>query len=139
MKKLALFAIVCCTLVLSSCYRPQQSYNAAITDWHIANAENLVSTKAVISTVHAFWEGDYAYKGLTTDLSDLKAKTRFLESYTALLVHGSEITPYMAADDYFIYTLNRTTDGGALVMQVKVYVDANGNLAVEELYDNVTE
>lgn len=133
MKKLAILAIVCCSVILSSCFRPQETYNASISEWHIANNDNLVSIKAVLGTIHSFWDGDYAYKGLTSDMSDLKAEARFLEADAAIILNSNKFEQYMEPGDYFIYTLKRTSGGEFIMIQEKFIMDEDG-LSNERIY-----
>lgn len=135
MKRLAILAIVCCSLVLTSCFRPQEKYVAAITEWHFANSENQIGAKAVLGTIHSLWEGEYAYKGLSTDICNIKARTRYAESEAAILLHSSELEPYFEQGDYFVYTLTRITDGNEMLVQLKFRVDADGSFGTEDLYD----
>lgn len=139
MKRLAILAIVCCSLVLTSCFRPQEKYVASITEWHFANPENQLGVKAVLGTIHSLWEGEYAYKGLSTDICNIKARTRYAESEAAILLHSSELKPYFEQGDYFVYTLTRITDGNEIIVQLKFYVDEEGYFKSDDLYDYYEE
>lgn len=130
MKKLAVLAIVCCAMVLTSCHRPQEFYNASISEYNFSSQDNETSVKAILGTIYNLWEGDYAYKGLTADVSDLKAKARYNESVAAISLHAEELKPYIdEVNDYFVYTLKRTTNGtDVLLMKTKFYKDTDGSI-----------
>lgn len=135
MKKIAVFIVLCSALLLTSCHRPQEFYNASLSEYHFGSNSNEISTKAVLGTIYDLWDGDYAYKGLTADVSDVKAIVRFNESVASILLHGYELKPYFSENDYFIYTLKRTTENEVLLLQKKFYIGNDGNLTAETIYD----
>lgn len=133
MKKTALFAIVCLAMVLTSCHKPQEFYNASITESHFASNDNENSVNAILGTITNYWNGDYAFSGMTADMSDFKAINRYEESSLAILFHSQELEPYFEEGDYFIYTLKRTTGGEEVVLlQTKFFLNADGKLDSEE-------
>ncbi|MCQ2284690.1 MAG: hypothetical protein MJZ57_07305 [Bacteroidales bacterium] len=133
MKKLAVLAIVCLSLVCSSCYRDSNTYNASITESHFANHDNETSVNAVLKTINSFWDGDYSYKGLSTLEADVKADLRFVSAVTAINLHNTELADYFEEGDYFIYTLTRTTGGDNVILhQYKITKDGS-----EEILDIV--
>ncbi|MCQ2275707.1 MAG: hypothetical protein MJZ87_01975 [Bacteroidales bacterium] len=135
MKKLAVLAIVCCAMVLTSCHRPVEFYSVGIDEYHFASGSNETSVKAVLGTIYNLWEGQDAYKGMTADVSDIKAITRYDESVAAIMLHANELKPYFQEGDYFVYTLKRTTEGEVILIQNKFYLGEDGNVAREKTYD----
>lgn len=123
-------------MVLTSCHRPQEFYNASIDEYNFTSQSNETSVKAVLGTVYALWEGDYAYKGMTADISDVKAIARYNESILAIYAHANELKPYFEqGNDYFVYTLKRTTDGEVVLLKTKFFLDFDGTLEYMTTYD----
>lgn len=142
MKKLAVLAIVCCAMLLTSCHKPCEFYNASISEYNFASESNEISVKAVLGTIYTLWEGQDAYKGMTADVSDLKAIVKYDESVAAILLHANDLKPYFQEGDYFVYTLTRTTEGEVILIQNKFYLGEDGNITREKIYDyrdNVAE
>lgn len=137
MKKIALFACVCCAMIFSSCNRSQQTYTTT-TEFFMLNPTNTVSVKAVLGTINSYWTGDYTFTGNDVDYTDLKAETKYVTAITAIMLHDDEIEEYMDATDYFLYNLYRKSDM-TLLESTKFYVDAEGDLAYEKVVDNVDD
>ena len=135
MKRIAFLAIVCCTMVFSSCHRDQHTYYTT-TNFEFANHDNEVSAKAVLGTINVYWNGDYTFTGNDEVYTDLRAEAKYLECITAILLHGNEIKVHMDADDYFNYRLYKKDDN-TLLEDTKFYIDDNGNLASVSIADNV--
>lgn len=135
MKKLVVLAAVCCAIVFSGCSRQQENYNAKVTDYHFANPENVISVKAILGTVKSMWEGDFYYKGEKQNICDTKANLKYRAAVAAILLHSSELKPYFEDEnDYFIYTMTRTTDGeNNVLVQVKFFINQDGVLATEDI------
>ena len=135
MKKIALFAIVCCAMIFSSCNRDQHTYYTTTT-YEFANHDNEVSTKAVLGTINLYWNGDYAFTGNDQSYTDLRAEAKYLEAVAAIIVHGDEIKVHMADGDKFNYRLYRKSDN-VLLDDTQFYLDENGAFASEYIVDNV--
>lgn len=135
MKRLAVLAIVCCAMVMTSCHKPQEFYNASIDEYQFTSHDNETSAKAVLGTIN-FWQGQYAYSGMTADISDVKAIARYNEAILAISLHANELAPYFEiADDYFVYTLKRTTDEEVVLLKTKFYKDTDGEIHHMTIYD----
>ncbi len=137
MKKIALFAIVCCAVVFSSCNRNQHAYYTT-TNFTFADETNVIRVEAVMGTINLYWNGDYTFTGNDEGYTDVKAKTKYLESKVAISAHGNEIKEHMGADDYFYYKLYRK-DGNVLLESTKYYLDADGNFTSTTEVDNVED
>ena len=137
MKKIALFAIVCCAVVFSSCNRDQHAYYTT-TNFNFANQDNVIRAEAVLGTINLYWNGEYTFTGNDEGYTDIKAETKYLESIAAIMLHGSEIKEHMDADDYFNYRLYRKGDN-ALLEDTKFYVDEDGDFASVKIADNVED
>lgn len=135
MKKLVVLAAVCCAMVFSGCSRQQENYNAQVSEYHFANSDNVISVKAILGTVKSMWEGDFYYKGEKQGACDIKANVKFRAAVAAILLHTSELKPYFAdEEDYFVYTMRRTTDGeNTILVQVKFFINNDGILATEDI------
>jgi len=135
MKKFALFAIVCCAMVFSSCHRDQHTYYTT-TNFEFANHDNEVSAKAVLGTINVYWNGDYTFTGNDEAYTDLRAEGKYLEALAAILLHGNEIKVHMDADDSFNYRLYRKSDN-VLLEDTKFYLDEDGDFVSVSIADNV--
>ena len=137
MKKLALFAIVCCAVVFSSCNRSQQTYTTT-TDYMFLNPTNVISAKAIVNTISLYWDGDFVFTGNDVNYTDIKAKTKYISAVGAILARGGDIKEYMDETDFFTYNLYRKADM-TLLISTKFYLDNDGKFTSEELYDNVED
>ncbi|MBO4488181.1 MAG: hypothetical protein J5741_00800 [Bacteroidales bacterium] len=137
MKKIALFALVCCAFVLSSCNRSQQTY-VTTTDYVFLNPTNAISAKAIVNTINLYWDGEYVFTGNDVNYTDVKAKAKYISAVTAILARGGDIKQYMEGEDYFLYNLYRKADNELLV-SYKFYVEEDGDFASQKLVDNVEE
>ncbi len=135
MKRITLFAIVCCTVLFSSCYKPQETYTTK-TVYTIEDPANEISLKAVLGTVKSYWDGSYTFSGMEQGICDLKATTKYLTSVTGILSNGNDIKKYLEDGDSFTYTLTRDSDNKILV-STKFYKNADGYLDAEEIVSNV--
>ena len=128
MKRIALFVIVCCAVVFSSCNKdPKDRWiYSSIIGTHFANYDNEVSVTAVLDTINIHWKGD-------ENFTDLEAETKYHESVDVILLHGDEIKAFMGADDYFTYGYIKDFGNGsdyatALVIDTKFYLIEDGDL-----------
>jgi hypothetical protein len=136
MKKIIILLAVVSTMFLSTgCHRQSELYNAAFTEYHFNNSENATSVKAVLGTINSAWEGDYAIKGLDTDVADAKANLKFAESCLAIELKSNKFKQYFQEGDYFVYTLKRVSNGEKLLVTAKFYWDfADDELDYEETF-----
>ncbi|MBR5019702.1 MAG: hypothetical protein IKX53_08745 [Bacteroidales bacterium] len=137
MKKIALFAIVCCAVVFSSCNRNQQTYTTS-TEYMFAVPTNIISAKAIVNTINLYWDGDYVFTGNDVNYTDVKAKAKYISAVGAILARGGDIKVYMEDSDFFVYNLYRKADM-ALLVSTKFYINDEGKFTSEELYDNVED
>ncbi|MBR4136171.1 MAG: hypothetical protein IKU03_07180 [Bacteroidales bacterium] len=137
MKKIALFALVCCAFVLSSCNRNQQTY-VTTTDYVFLNPTNAISAKAIVSTINLYWDGEYVFTGNDVNYTDVKAKTKFISAVGAILARGGDIKQYMEGNDYFLYNLYRKSDNELLV-SYKFYLEEDGDFTSQKIVDVVEE
>ena len=137
MKKIALFAIVCCAMVFTSCNRGQHAYYTT-TNFEFSDNDNVIRTEAVLGTINLYWNGEYTFNGDNTGYTDVKAKAKYIESRTAIIAHGNELKANMGADDVFYYKMYRKEDN-VLLESTKFYLNADGNFAYEIDVDNVEE
>ena len=136
MKKIALFAIVCCAIVFSSCHRDQHTYYTTVNYSQPDNTESVISIKAVLGTINLFWNGDYTFTGNDEGYTDIKAEAKYLESIAAIMLHGSDIKVHMGPDDFFNYRLYRSSDN-VMLEDTKFYLDEDGDFASVKVADNV--
>ena len=136
MKKIALFAIVCCAMIFTSCNRDQHSYYTT-TNFEFANNDDVIGAKAVLGTINLYWDGEYTFTGNDEGYTDVKAKTKYVESKVAILAHGNEIKVHMGANDYFYYCLYRKDN--TLLEKTKFYIDEDGDFASVDEVDNVED
>jgi hypothetical protein len=138
MKKLALLAIVCCAMVFTSCHRDQHTYYTEVSYSQPETSADVISLKAVLKTISLFWVGDFTFTGNDESYTDVLAKTKFLESKTAIWAHGGELKEYLNDGNYFYYRLYRKSDN-ALLESTKYYVDEDGKFALTDEVDNVQD
>lgn len=138
MKKIALFAIVCCAMVFASCNRDQHTYYTTVNYSQPESTASVISLKAVLGTITLFWNGDYTFTGNDEGYTDIKAETKYLESVAAIMLHGSELKEHMGADDYFNYRLYRKSDN-VLLEDTKFYLEDDGDFASVKVADNVED
>ena len=134
MKKIALFAIVCCAVIFSSCNRDQHSYYTT-TVFNFAHHDDEVSAKAVLGTLNLYWDGEYTFTGNDEAYTDVRAEGKYLQAKVAILAHGNEIKAHMGANDYFYYNLYRKDN--TLLEKTKFYIDADGDFDCIVEVDNV--
>lgn len=134
MKKIALFAIVCCAMVFTSCNRDQHSYYTT-TNFNFANHDNEVSAKAVLGTINLYWDGEYTFTGNDEAYTDVRAEAKYIQAKVAILAHGNELKAHMDANDYFYYNLYRKDN--TLLEKTKFYIDADGDFDCVVEVDNV--
>ena len=135
MKKIALFAIVCCAMVFASCNRDQHTYYTT-TNFSFADNDNVIRAEAVLGTINLYWNGEYTFTGNDEGYTDIKAEGKYLESVAAIMLHGNEIKEHMGANDYFNYRLYRKSDN-ALLEDTKFYLEDDGDFASVKVTDNV--
>ena len=124
-------------MIFSSCNRDQHTYYTTVNYSQAENTESVISIKAVLGTINLFWNGEYTFTGNDEGYTDIKAKTKYLESKAAILAHGSEIKVHMNADDYFYYRLYRKDN--TLLESTKFYLDEDGDFASVQEVDNVED
>ena len=137
MKKIALFAIVCCAMVFTSCNRGQHAYYTS-TDFEFASNDNVIRTEAVLGTINLYWNSEFTFNGDNVSYTDVKAKAKYVESRSAIILHGNELKANMEANDCFYYRLYRKEDN-VLLESTKFYLDDNGNFAYVIDVDNVED
>jgi len=136
MKKLVLFAMVCCAMVLTSCNKDQHTYYTT-TNYELSSNDNVTSVKAILGTINLYWNGNYTFTGDNEDYTDVLAETKFLESRAAILLHGDELKPYMNDGGCFYYNLY-SSDDNELLESVKFYVE-DDTFTSEVVEDNVED
>ena len=125
-------------MVFASCNRNQQTYTTT-TEYFLLSPTDVISAKAVMGTINNYWNGDYTFTGNDVNYTDVKAKTKYLGSVAAILLHGGELKEYMPAEtDFITYNMYRKSDN-ALLVSTKFYVDSDGDFTSEELTDNVAD
>jgi len=141
MKKIIVFLAIVSSLVLSTgCHRQSELYNADYTEFSFSNPENTTSVKAVLGTINSAWTGNYAIKGLDTEVADAKAGVKFAASETAILLKSNKFAQYFEEGDYFIYTLKRVTNGEVILVKTKFTWDfTDQELESEEIYDVIDD
>ena len=137
MKKIALFAVVCCAFLLTGCNRNQQTYTTTTT-YAFLNPVNVTRAEAIVTTINLYWDGDYVFTGNDMNYTDLKAKTKYISSVGAILARGGDIKTFMSGEDHFIYNLYRKADH-TLLVSTKFYLDEEGNFTSERIVDNIEE
>ncbi len=135
MKKLLFLSIACCTMVLSGCNKLEEFYTATVAEYSFSSSSNESSVKAILGTIYNLWEGEYSYKDLTTDESDVEAIARYEESVADIMLYNNNLKAYFESNDYFIYELHRTTDSDVLLRQTKFYLGNDGNLTYDVIYE----
>ena len=97
----------------------------------------MIGAKAVLGTINLYWDGEYTFTGNDEGYTDVKAKTKYVESKVAILAHGNEIKVHMGANDYFYYCLYRKDN--TLLEKTKFYIDEDGDFASVDEVDNVED
>ena len=136
MKKSFFIILSCCLLLCTGCKKEDfvsNTYRASF-DYYFANPSNQETVEKLLNNWSSVWISEIELTLVSTATTDIEAKTKFSTSVTAVLTKGPSLMPFFDANDYMVYTLERTIPGNEKTLrQVKFHKGSNGKIDHENL------
>lgn len=128
MKKTFFIILSCCLLFCVGCKKDDfvtNKYKASF-EYHFNNPDNQATVNNLLKNYDGVWMSEIELTLLNTSTTDAEAHTKFEAAVAVIVLEAGSLKSFFEANDYMIYTLERTTSGNEKTLrQVKFYKDGD--------------